>query len=224
MYFRISMSKTRESRKQVLLKAPCMKIAKDMAHDVEKMLFPNEKCETFIRKVDIKKELSHTEAYYEFTVVADFKSDDKADENEIEGFCTVLKAENEDEAWEKAEKLFEDEGAQVIRIEAVSAKELLDEEINQIKHRLAYEKYPNETVRSFYELMQDEEKTAELMYDMIVEKRRKENLTKRIKAEIDLNKITALELESSMELLLSCSEEQQLQSLQNEIIAKYGKR
>lgn len=52
MYFRVVEN---ENTKKVLLKAQSIKNAREMTDEVGKMLFPNDKCETFVREVKFKK-------------------------------------------------------------------------------------------------------------------------------------------------------------------------
>ena len=74
-----------------------------MTDEVGKMLFPNDKCETFVREVRFKNLEGFKEKYYEFTAVKDTESKTVSC-RQCDDWYSIIKAENEDDAWEKANK------------------------------------------------------------------------------------------------------------------------
>ena len=136
MYFRVSVSVESENTKRVLLKAQSIKNAREMADEVGKMLFPNDECETFVREVKFKNLKGYKEKYYEFTAVKDTGNKTTS---AIQGdeWYSIIKAENEDEAWEKVNEIYKDDNVSSLYIEKADIKELLDGEIELFKKHIA---------------------------------------------------------------------------------------
>lgn len=225
MYFRVSVSKKRKNSKSILLKASNLKEAKEMVPQVEKMLFPNEKCDTFVHEKTLKDKKGFASKYYEFITVLSCENNDEENDVVPDGFYTIMKTENEDEVWKKAEELFGDLNINSVRVEPVSVQELLNEEIEHLKNRLFYDKFKlgNATIREVDTIYRDEEKRSEHIYEALEKKNRKECFSKQIKEKLDLSKISVFEFDKYMDQLVDCNQEAQFDSLQNELITKYGK-
>jgi transcription antitermination factor NusG len=225
MYFRVSVSKKRKSSKSILLKASNLEEAREMVPQVEKMLFPNEKCNTFVHEKTLKDKKGFASKYYELITVLSCESNDEEKDAVPDGFYTIVKAENEDEAWEKVKELFGDLNIDSVRVEPVSVQELLNEEIEHLKNRLFYGEFKlgNATVREVDTIYRDEEKRSEYIYEALERKSRKECFSKQIKEKLDLNKISVSEFDKYIDQLADCNQEAQFNSLQNEMITKYGK-
>ena len=195
MYFRVSVSKNRKSSKSILVKASNLEEAKEMIPQVEKMLFPNEKCNTFVHEKTLKDKKGFASKYYEFITVLSCENNDEESDLVPDGFYTIMKVENEDEVWKKAEEFFGDLNINSVNVESVSAQELLNEEIEHLKNRLFYDKLRNATIREVDTIYRDEEKRSEHIYEALEKKNRKENFSKQIKEKLDLSKISVSEFD-----------------------------
>lgn len=224
MYFRVSVSVENENTKKVLLKALSIKNAREMADEVGKMLFPNDKCETFVREVKFKNLKGYMEKYYEFTAVKDTGSKTTS-VGQCDDWYSIIKAENEDEAWEKVNEIYKDDNVSSFYIEKVDIKELLDGEIELFKKHIAmnFAMKNGATVGEYGRLMRDEEKLNEYIYEALTEKQHRERMESVIRDKIDLSKISVKEYEECVDKLSSANDEASFNAIHKEIIEKHSK-
>ena len=138
---------------------------------------------------------------------------------------SIIKAENEDEAWEKVNEIYKDDNVSSLYIEKVDIKELLDGEIELFKKHIAmnFAMKNGATVGEYGRLMRNEEKLNEYIYEALTEKQHRERMESVIRNKIDLSKISVKEYEKCVDKLSSANDEASFNGIYKEIIEKYSK-